>query len=144
MASVSYQTRSEATLMPSDILPDMVTDRQRTQRGNKTYEPAESAMVEPNVFAYWLHSHEEDTDGAERYRRNDYSFPPSRGRTGFEIKEDGEFVEIGIAPGDGEDVREGHWTELGEDRVEVQFDDGDSYVLTIVSAEEDSLLIRRE
>src|SRR5439155_5709425 len=57
----------------------------------------------------WLHSHEEDTDTEMVFRPADYNFPRSRGRTGFELKHNGELVEIGIAPTDAQQETEGRW-----------------------------------
>jgi hypothetical protein len=60
----------------------------------------------------WLHSHEEDTASEMVFRKAYYQFPPSRGRTGFELREDHSLVEIGVAPGDGPSESAGYW-ELG-------------------------------
>ncbi len=37
----------------------------------------------------WTHSFEEDHDGISVYRRDDFAFPPARGRRGVEFRPDG-------------------------------------------------------
>lgn len=54
-----------------------------------------------------LHSHEEDTDTETVYRPADYDFPLSRGRSGFDLKQDNKLAEINIAPTDGTTENEG-------------------------------------
>lgn len=95
------------------------------------------------ILGRWLHSYEEDDDGVETYRPADHSFPPSRGRKGFEIYEDGRFVELAIAPTDGTLERQGRWSEGDDGRLDVRMEDGTSYALEVVTIEEDSLRVRR-
>ena len=46
--------------------------------------------IDPDALAgTWWYSHEEDQPGRRVYRRQGYSFPPSRGRPGFELASDG-------------------------------------------------------
>ncbi len=49
------------------------------------------------LFQCWAHSHEEDTASECVYRPASFAFPPSRGRSSFEIKPDGTMA--GDAPG---------------------------------------------
>jgi hypothetical protein len=65
------------------------------------------------IVNHWIHSHEEDSTGVQTYRPSTYSFPPSRGREGWELRKDGTAVHDAIAPADGNDAFEGHWT-LGD------------------------------
>lgn len=58
----------------------------------------------------WLHSHEEDTESEKVFRLASYQFPPSRGRIGFELRQDGNAAVVGIAPTDGPQESEGTWT----------------------------------
>src|SRR5258708_4042592 len=62
----------------------------------------------------WLHSHEEDTDDQMVFRPASFRFPPSRGRAGFDLKSNGAFTGIGIAPGDGPALSDGTWTLDGD------------------------------
>ncbi|MBC7447452.1 MAG: hypothetical protein H7330_05280 [Hymenobacteraceae bacterium] len=57
----------------------------------------------------WLHAHEEDHGDTLVFRPNTYAFPPSRGRTGFEISANGELTQYDIAPTDGLEKRLGRW-----------------------------------
>jgi len=95
------------------------------------------------IFGAWIHSHEEDTEGVQVYRARGHSFPPSRGRRGFEVHRGGEFTFLGIAPADGSRPVPGHWHNLGEGRVEAVFPDrpGQVFRFTIVSCDKDVLRI---
>ena len=68
-------------------------------------------------------------------------FPPSRGRRGFEIKENGDFVLYDIRPADGPVAVIGRWEYLEKNKIKVQFEDvkRESYVITIVSADDRQL-----
>ena len=57
----------------------------------------------------WIHSHEEDTETQMVFRPATFSFPPSRGRSGFELKADGKLINRGIAPTDGPSETSGSW-----------------------------------
>ena len=89
-----------------------------------------------------MHSYEEDAGDVEVYRSSSYSFPPSRGRKGFELRENGEFVERGIGPDDGPTKTVRRWETSARDQVEVYDGDKRAYVLEIVSASKDVLEIR--
>jgi hypothetical protein len=67
-----------------------------------------------SLIGVWFHSREEDTPTERIYRRADYAFPASRARPGFELKPDGEYVELGIGPTDAVTKRQGRW-ELAPD-----------------------------
>jgi len=58
----------------------------------------------------WVHSHEEDSEGRTVFRPSTYAFPPSRGRTGFELRPDGTLLETGIGPTDRRTHTAGKWT----------------------------------
>jgi len=63
----------------------------------------------PALFRHWVHSREEDTPEAHVYRPSDYPFPAARGRRGFEIKPDREFIEYDFAAADGTRAINGTW-----------------------------------
>lgn len=98
------------------------------------------------LFDRWLHAHEEDSNDIETYRSSSHSFPPSRGRKGFEIHEDGRFVELAISPGDGTLEHQGQWSqeEGTEPQLTVHLEDGTSYVLELVDIEQELLKVRRK
>ncbi len=61
------------------------------------------------LYQHWVHSHEEDTETEMVFRPATWDFPPSRGRTGFELKSDGSLIQTGIAPTDGPQESRGTW-----------------------------------
>ncbi len=65
----------------------------------------------------WLHSHEEDSGNKSVFRPASYAFPPSRGRTGFELKPDGTLVQIGIGSTDRPAETAGTWELSGDNLV---------------------------
>jgi hypothetical protein len=105
--------------------------------------PYDTAALPPELFQHWLHSREEDRDGVEVYRPEDFPFPPSFGRDGFEIHPDGRFVQDEIGPADGTVQVEGRWEPVGDGRIEVSFDDRPGYSFDIVELDRSALRIRR-
>jgi len=97
------------------------------------------------IFKHWVHSYEHDTDTCYIYRPHDYPFPRSRGRRGFDIKENGEFVLYRIAPNDGLNSFSGRWKLKGVDTVIVGFkaEEINSFSFRIISCEEDILIIKK-
>lgn len=93
------------------------------------------------MFKRWLHSREEDCAGLLVYRPVSYSFRPSRGRTGFEIHPDGEFIGIKIGRANGQAARRGRWRLEGNDQLHIVYDDGGEEVMTIRSVENDILRV---
>ncbi|HET9248534.1 MAG TPA: hypothetical protein VFP13_01150 [Actinomycetota bacterium] len=67
----------------------------------------------------WIHSHEEDTAGEMVFRPDDYDFPASRGRLGFELRHDGGYLETAIGPTDRPEEVTGTWTLAGDDTLVV-------------------------
>lgn len=63
----------------------------------------------------WLHSHEEDHGDTLVYRPNTYAFPPSRGRTGFQVEANGALTQFDIAPTDGLEAHKGKWRVEGRE-----------------------------
>lgn len=96
-----------------------------------------------HLFKRWLHSHEEDTETVKVYRPEGYAFPPSRGRTGFDILEDGTLIHIGIAPTNGSLEVIGHWEAISESELVVDLEGKRAYTLRISASDEDTLHIER-
>lgn len=97
------------------------------------------------ILGHWIHSHEEDTQGVMVYRREGYSFPPSRGRIGFDVREGGKLIYSGIGPADGSEQFSGSWTigapneisiTVGSDRIR-------PFVLHVVACDAQALKVRR-
>lgn len=93
----------------------------------------------------WLHSHEEDTAKEMVYRRDDFDFPPSRGRNGYEFRANKTCNYIGIAPQDGSTLEGCEWKVTGRKpkKISLSFVNGKATELDVVSIEKDRLVIRR-
>jgi len=99
----------------------------------------------PALFRHWVHSREEDAGGEEVYRPEDFAFPPAFGRDGFELREDGTFIQDEIGPADGIVQVPGRWTLRGRNRIAVAFRDPEQedYAFELVAVEAAVLRIRR-
>jgi hypothetical protein len=101
------------------------------------------------LFQRWTHLHENDKDGIEEYRNQSYDFPLARGRTGFEFKKDGTFVQYDIAPADGNMAVPGTWKEgNAENKFEIQVksplqEETQQYTLEVVELTKDVLRVKR-
>ena len=102
--------------------------------------------LSPAIFQHWIHSREEDIETIRVYRPSDYEFPPSRGRDGFEFRENGGFIQYGIGPTDRAQRIIGTWTAEGENqiRVSLKAEQEESYTMQVVSCNESLLKIRRD
>jgi hypothetical protein len=93
----------------------------------------------------WVHSHEEDTDAEMVFRPATFKFPPSRGRTSFDLKPDGTLVESGIGPDDRRLGTTGSWKLENENTL--AFYTGSQSaphrVMRIASADKDRLVIEK-
>jgi hypothetical protein len=91
----------------------------------------------------WVHSHEEDTDEELVYRPADHPFPPSRGRTSFELRPDGTYVESSPGPVDAPEESAGTWS-LDDDRLILgAVGDRPGHAWEITGAEPERLTVRR-
>jgi hypothetical protein len=91
----------------------------------------------------WVHSHEEDTDREMVFRPAAFEFPPSRGRTSFELKPDGALLEGGIGPTDRPVETQGTW-ELEDDRLLLRRDPSETpRVMRIASVEDERLVVEK-
>lgn len=72
-----------------------------------------------DLFGRWLHSHEEDTPDATVYRRDSFPFPPSRGRHGFELRDDGSLLDLGPGAGDRPSPGAGTWEQPAPDELKL-------------------------
>ena len=95
------------------------------------------------IYKHWIHSHEEDTENKKVYRPSTFEFPPSRGRDGFEIRENGEFILSFPGPTDRSEKTFGNFTidsnKLNVELVSIQ----KSYTMTILSCDENRLIIQK-
>jgi hypothetical protein len=99
-----------------------------------------------NIFGQrWLHSHEEDTPTEMVFRPATYSFPPSRGRTGFELQPDGSALAIGLAPTDGPQQVEATWSLQGGNAIRIQVPNTqETRSLDVLSVAPDRLVVRKD
>ncbi len=104
-----------------------------------------SAVVPQTLFKHWVHSREEDGGDVEVYRPKGFSFPPSFGRDGFEIRKNGEFIQDDIGPADGIVQVPGHWELRDVNEIAVSFDTAgrEGYAFEIVAIDEAILRIKR-
>jgi hypothetical protein len=95
------------------------------------------------LHRHWVHSHEEDTATETVYRPAEFPFPPSRGRTGFDLKPDQRCAEFGIAPADGSEEYAATW-ELDDDRLTI-YDERRRpvQVLQVVALDAERLVVRK-
>lgn len=98
-----------------------------------------------DLLQRWLHSHEEDTATERVYRPAAHPFPPSRGRTGFELRPDRTCTRIGIAARDGSRETECTWSYADDDErvVTLSLERGESQALRVVSVAPDRLVVRK-
>jgi hypothetical protein len=94
------------------------------------------------LFKRWVHSQEEDTPTVKVFRPRGYDFPPARGRQGFEVRKNGEFVQYDIAPADGSRAIPGRWKNIGKSTIEVLLG-GQSRKLTILSCDDQVLKLKK-
>jgi hypothetical protein len=110
-----------------------------TQQGRRT------ADLPPELFRHWIHSREEDQGDVQFFRTEGFSFPPSFGRDGLEMRPDGTFVQDDVGPADGIVQTEGRWTQQASGQIAVRFDGRrEDYAFSIVSVDADLLQIRLE
>jgi hypothetical protein len=82
----------------------------------------------------------------KEYRNNNYDFPLSRGRTGFEFKKDGSFIQYDIAPTDGTLAVNGSWKPVdGKKEILIQLknEENSTYRLEIVELTKDMLKVKK-
>ncbi|WP_225986548.1 hypothetical protein [Rufibacter sp. LB8] len=94
----------------------------------------------------WLHSYEEDSADVRTYRPNSFDFPPSRGRTGFIVKKEGDFIRLAIAPTDGLEEQPGTWQATGKKQLQVKFNSPKhgTEELELISVSPEVLKVRRK
>lgn len=84
--------------------------------------PSRGQALPDNLFQRWIHSFEEDTSETQVFRPVGYSFPPARGRDGFEIRRDGSFALLGPGRSDRSTAITGHWARTRDGSLEIRFE----------------------
>ena len=107
------------------------------------YLSAMSVYNEECIYKYWIHSYEEDTEDKKVYRPSTFEFPPSRGRDGFEIKENGEFILHITGPTDKPGKILGNFTK-DSNKLNIELASMEkSYTMIIISCDENLLLVQK-
>jgi hypothetical protein len=103
------------------------------------------ADLQTCLLGHWIHSHEEDTQGLMVFRPASYTFPPSRGRIGYDFCKGGELIYYGIGRADGSEQFSGSWVMEGPDRIRIKVDSErlEPFVLQVVSCDGQTLKVRR-
>jgi hypothetical protein len=89
----------------------------------------------------WVHSHEEDTDGARVFRPASFPFPPSRGRRAIDLRRADVLVQTGPGPADRPETVPGRWRVAG-DTLTLMKDGAPDETLDIVAISANRLLLR--
>jgi len=106
------------------------------------YTAAES--LPDSLYQRWIHSYEEDTSETLVFRTSAHSFPPARGRDGFEIRADGTFTLLGPSGNDRSTAVTGHWVHSKNWILLVSFSDSHlNREVHIISVNPQLLCIRR-
>jgi hypothetical protein len=92
---------------------------------------------------HWVHSHEEDTDGEMVFRPSTHTFPPSRGRTSFELRGDGTYVERSPGPVDVPEESSGSWSLDGDRLVLGAEGDRSGHAWRLAAVDDDRLVVRK-
>ena len=91
----------------------------------------------------WVHSYEEDTPTTSVYRPAGFAFPPSRGRTGFQLQPDGLLSTHKPGPTDQTVTADGKW-QLADDQLSLHPTGGTAQVLCVESVEPDRLVVLKK
>lgn len=103
----------------------------------------EVTNIPKEIFNYWIHSYEEDEKNIKVFHTENFDFPLSRGRRGFELKKDGQFFRYDIGPNDLPKKVVGKWQSPVSNKIVIIFAENirpDSF--SIVSCTNDTLHIK--
>ena len=100
-----------------------------------------TARREDALYGRWVHSHEEDSDDEVVFRPATHPFPPARGRTSFELRPDGTYVEWSPGPVDVPEQSGGSWSLHGDRLIFEPGDDRPDYVWQIKAVDGDRLVL---
>ncbi len=97
------------------------------------------------LLQHWTHSHEEDTEAEYVYRPASFTFPPSRGRSSFEIRANGTMTGETPGPTDCSEAVQGRWSYREEDSALTFYAEDSSKpakVVQIVSLTKGKLVVK--
>lgn len=96
------------------------------------------------LLGRWVHSHEEDSEDEMVFRPATHDFPPSRGRTSFELRPDGRYIECSPGPVDAPEESRGRW-ELDGDRLVLEAEgDRPGHAWELAGSQRDRLTVKRQ
>jgi hypothetical protein len=102
-----------------------------------------AALDEDALRGRWVHSHEEDSEDEMVFRPATHPFPPSRGRTSFELRRDGSYLERSPGPVDVPEETRGHWAVKDDRLVLSPSDKSPARTWQVTAAEADRLVVRQ-
>lgn len=91
----------------------------------------------------WISSHEDNKEGWKAFRSSEYDFPPARGRSGFQVNANGEFVDFPISPRDGNEQIKGKWALIEDAKIKVTLSNDQEFTLTFQALEDGVLYAER-
>jgi hypothetical protein len=94
------------------------------------------------VTQSWFHSHEEDQGDEQVFRPSSWPFPPSRGRTGFDLLPDGTMRSAGPGRDDRPGSAEGTW-DLQQNLLRLADSRQGSQVFVLLSVASDRLILKK-
>jgi hypothetical protein len=92
---------------------------------------------------HWVHSHEEDSGSEMVFRPASHPLPPSRGRTSFELRPDGSYVESSPGPADVPEESSGRWSLEGDRLALTAEGDRPDQAWEVKAVGDDRLALRR-
>lgn len=103
-------------------------------------------QVSTDLFKHWIHSQEDDDNKANIsvFRPSNFQFPPSRGRRGFEIKKNGEFIMYEIGRTDKPVKIVGHFKVESPNMISVYLKGRNPFSMRIATIENNGNILRIE
>ena len=104
------------------------------------------SQVSPDLFKHWIHSQEDEDNKANIsvFRPSNFRFPPSRGRRGFEIKKNGEFILHEIGRADKPVKIVGHYKVESPNMISVYLKGREPFIMRIAAIEDNGNILRIE
>ena len=90
----------------------------------------------------WTHSFEEDNEQEQVFRPVNFPFNRSRGRSQFDLKENGDVASFQLGRNDVPEQITGSWVIEG-DHLVLNFHDGSSQVFSVKEVNENKLVVKK-
>jgi hypothetical protein len=95
------------------------------------------------LLGHWIHSHEEDSGNQMVFRPSTFAFPRSRGRQQFKLEPGGSLETIGPGPTDKRESARGTWSVEQGGVLILQPTGAESLRFSIVSVDNEKLVVNR-